>query len=53
MQANRVRDRQVTRAFRKNGWVVLRIWEHELTMQYRHIIVGQIGKALGTKLKAI
>jgi DNA mismatch endonuclease (patch repair protein) len=28
--ANRVRDRLVTLTLRKRGWVVLRIWEHEL-----------------------
>ncbi len=28
--ANQSRDRLVTRTLRKNGWRVLRIWEHEL-----------------------
>lgn len=28
--ANRARDRLVTRALRRAGWRVLRIWEHEL-----------------------
>ena len=27
---NKARDRLVTRTLRKNGWRVLRIWEHEL-----------------------
>ena len=27
---NRKRDRQVTRRLRKEGWKVLRVWEHEL-----------------------
>src|SRR5476651_399510 len=30
---NRARDRLVTRALRKAGWKVLRIWEHELKMK--------------------
>ena len=28
---NRARDRLVTRTLRAKGWIVLRIWEHELT----------------------
>lgn len=30
LAANRDRDRQVTRALRRSGWRVLRIWEHAL-----------------------
>lgn len=29
LEANRARDRKVTRTLRKSGWRVLRIWEHE------------------------
>lgn len=29
--ANKARDRLVTRKLRQQGWVVLRIWEHDLT----------------------
>ena len=28
--ANKARDRRVNRVLRKNGWRVIRIWEHEL-----------------------
>jgi DNA mismatch endonuclease (patch repair protein) len=31
LSGNRARDRIITRTLRKNGWTVLRIWEHELT----------------------
>lgn len=27
---NRIRDRRITAYLRKNGWIVLRIWEHEI-----------------------
>ena len=30
LTGNQTRDRLVTRTLRKNGWRVLRIWEHEL-----------------------
>jgi DNA mismatch endonuclease (patch repair protein) len=31
--ANKARDRRVNRVLRKNGWRVLRIWEHDLAKQ--------------------
>ena len=31
LASNRMRDRKVTRLLRRQGWHVLRIWEHELT----------------------
>lgn len=30
LSANRLRDRTVTRTLRRDGWKVLRIWEHDL-----------------------
>jgi len=30
IEGNRARDRRVNRALRGRGWVVIRIWEHEL-----------------------
>jgi len=30
IEGNRARDRRVNSALRKRGWIVLRIWEHEL-----------------------
>jgi DNA mismatch endonuclease (patch repair protein) len=29
IEANRARDRRVNTVLRKNGWTVLRVWEHE------------------------
>jgi len=31
LAANKARDRFVTRQLRRNGWTVIRIWEHKLT----------------------
>jgi len=33
LSANKARDRLVTRALRRAGWRVLRIWEHELARE--------------------
>jgi DNA mismatch endonuclease, patch repair protein len=30
LEANKLRDREVTRTLQKHGWKVMRIWEHEL-----------------------
>lgn len=35
LEANKVRDRAVSRALKRLGWRVLRIWEHELTNPQR------------------
>jgi DNA mismatch endonuclease (patch repair protein) len=33
LTTNKTRDKFVTRALRKSGWRVLRIWEHDLTQK--------------------
>jgi DNA mismatch endonuclease (patch repair protein) len=33
IEANKARDREVTRSLKKSGWRVLRIWEHDVTPQ--------------------
>lgn len=42
LTGNKGRDRLVTRALRRNGWRVLRIWEHELTRKNQGRCVEQI-----------
>ncbi|HQL96452.1 MAG TPA: very short patch repair endonuclease [Candidatus Hydrogenedentes bacterium] len=42
---NRARDAEVTRALRRAGWTVVRIWEHALRHPGR--IVWRLGRALG------
>lgn len=31
INANKNRDKMVTRCYRKNNWKIIRIWEHEIT----------------------
>lgn len=44
LERNKLRDRSVNRYLRKNGWHVLRIWEHEL--RYADQIAKKIVRAL-------
>ena len=34
-QGNKARDRHVNRALRGRGWVVVRVWGHELAPKFR------------------
>jgi DNA mismatch endonuclease (patch repair protein) len=43
---NKARDRLVTRTLRKNGWRVLRLWEHELARKREARLVRRIQAAL-------
>ncbi len=43
---NTERDTQVTRALRKAGWKVLRIWEHDLAAKHWPRVAGRIARAL-------
>jgi len=45
LAANQFRDRQVNRTLRKNGWRVIRIWEHDLAKR-RNVCVGRIKATL-------
>jgi len=38
LMANMARDRFVNRALRKEGWQVVRVWEHELTKNSRRCL---------------
>ena len=44
--ANRARDVLVTRTLRRNGWRVLRIWEHELARKHEARLVARIWRVL-------
>ena len=44
LTGNQTRDRLVTRTLRKNGWRVLRVWEHELRKPA--LVLARIRKAL-------
>ena len=43
---NRTRDRLVTRKLRQHGWLVMRIWQHELTRRNARRLLGRIQRAL-------
>jgi DNA mismatch endonuclease (patch repair protein) len=43
---NQTRDRLVTRTLRKDGWRVLRIWEHDLTRKAQPRLLRRLQKAL-------
>lgn len=43
--ANRRRDKNVSRELRKNGWRVLRIWEHELAKKNRTRLLARLRRA--------
>lgn len=45
---NKARDRLVTRTLRRDGWRVLRIWEHELKKPAR--VIAKVRKALAPAL---
>jgi len=42
---NQMRDRVTTRALRKRGWHVLRLWEHELRKESH--VLRRVARALG------
>lgn len=46
LSRNQKRDRFVTRALRTAGWVVLRVWQHELTATNHSKCIDRIKKAL-------
>ena len=48
IENNRRRDRKTTVYLRKNGWIVLRFWEHEIKMDHAKV-VSKIVKALRRK----
>ena len=46
LTGNQTRDRLVTRTLRKDGWRVVRVWEHELRKPAR--VLARIRKALSS-----
>lgn len=44
---NQARDRTVTRALRKDGWTVLRVWECDLAVKQWPRVARRVGRALG------
>ena len=44
---NAERDREVSRALRRAGWTVLRVWEHDLAAKHWPRVVRRLARALG------
>jgi DNA mismatch endonuclease (patch repair protein) len=44
---NRDRDQSVTRSLKRQGWRVLRIWQHELSRRNERRLVDRIQRAIG------
>jgi len=46
IKSNRARDERVNRTLRRQGWQVLRIWEHELIMRNEVRLVHRISRCI-------
>jgi len=46
---NRNRDKNITKHLQLIGWIVVRIWECELTIKSQHIAIRKIKKSLNAK----
>lgn len=46
LEGNQKRDRLVSRRLRKEGWRVLRIWEHELPLKHETRLMRRIRRVL-------
>lgn len=46
LKKNQARDRLVNRTLRSKGWVVLRIWEHELARKNENAVVRRIRRSI-------
>jgi DNA mismatch endonuclease (patch repair protein) len=46
ISANKARDRLVSRTLRRQGWSVLRIWEHELARKHERRVAAKIRRVL-------
>ena len=44
---NKTRDRRVRRSLRQLGWIVLRIWEHELAQKNEARLLRKMRRAFG------
>ena len=46
---NQTRDRQTTKLLRARGWVVLRVWEHELRKENQNALMRRLTRHLGIR----
>ena len=48
LMRNRLRDRQVSRTLRAEGWQVIRLWEHQLAKHFENCILRVMHAARGS-----
>lgn len=46
-EMNQARDRRQSRALRKAGWTVMRLWEHDLAKKREGRLVGKLKRVVG------
>ena len=46
LSRNKARDRMVNRTLRQRGWIILRVWEHELTRKNEVRLLRRIHRVL-------
>jgi DNA mismatch endonuclease (patch repair protein) len=46
LERNKKRDRLVNRVLKKDGWRVIRIWEHELSRKHEVVVARRIQRAI-------
>lgn len=51
IQRNKRRDREVTRHYRKDGWKVMRIWEHDLKNKDFVFNASQMNKSVASRAR--
>src|SRR5579862_5643579 len=49
---NKARDGLVTRRLRQSGWRVLRVWQHELSLNNEHRLLRRLRGSFGTDRKS-
>ena len=47
LAANKTRDQPVRRVLRREGWRVLRIWEHDLTRKREARLIARLRRTFG------
>ena len=50
MQRNRERDKEVTTMLRRQGWKVIRVWEHTLNQGKAIEIVAKVRRTITAKM---
>jgi DNA mismatch endonuclease (patch repair protein) len=44
IERNKIRDKEVNRFYKKTGWQIIRIWEHEIKKDLNKVVLNTIHK---------